>query len=244
MNISFFPSPNFTKKRNRKIKFLIIHYTGMKTIAESIKRLQDVKQKVSAHYLLDYDGSIIQMVKDKNIAWHAGLSYWDGKKNLNNNSIGIEIQNKGEEFGYERFGQSQISSLITLIQFLKSKYSIKDFFIIGHSDIAPDRKIDPGYLFPWQRLFKVGIGLMPRNIKSMNKELPNSKIKDLQRLLKKFGYKLSISGILNLETLQVLYAFQSHYCPNELKEFPIKSKLLRYLEDLIRLKNRSLTKQT
>ena len=82
MNISFFPSPNFTKKRNRKIKFLIIHYTGMKTIAESMKRLQDVKQKVSAHYLLDYDGSIIQMVKDKNIAWHAGLSYWDGKKNF------------------------------------------------------------------------------------------------------------------------------------------------------------------
>ena len=243
MKINFIYSPNFTPRKSRKIQSIIIHYTGMRTLSASIKRLKSKKHKVSCHYLIDNSGKIVQMVKDQDIAWHAGISYWDGKKNLNNGSIGIELQNKGEEFGYEKFRKDQISSLIDLVILIKKKYNICDALILGHSDIAPDRKIDPGYLFPWIQLYKVGIGLMP-NIKSIdNKELPNSGIKNLQLLLREFGYRLKISEVLDKETLQVLYAFQSHYCPEELKQFKIKRKLVVYLKALIKAKNRSLTKK-
>ena len=243
MKINFIRSPNFTPKKNRKIQSVIIHYTGMKTASASIKRLKNKKSKVSCHYLIDNSGKIIQMVKDQDIAWHAGISYWNGKKNLNNSSIGIELQNKGQEFGYEKFRKGQISSLISLVNLLKQKYNISDAFILGHSDIAPDRKIDPGYLFPWHQLYNEDIGLMP-NIKSIdNKEIPNSGIKKIQLLLREFGYKLTISEVLDKETLQVLYAFQSHYCPEELKQFKIKRKLVVYLKALIKAKNRSLTKK-
>ena len=240
MNITFIASPNFTYKRKRVIKYIIIHYTGMKSSKDSLLRLKNPKHKVSCHYFLDYDGSITQMIKDQNISWHAGLSYWDGIKNLNSNSIGIELQNKGEEFGYEKFGKKQISSLIKLIHNLKIQYNVQDPFILGHSDIAPDRKIDPGYLFPWDKLFKAGIGLLPKEILS-NQELLISKIKDLQKLLKEFGYQLEMSTILDQQTLQVIYAFQSHYCPKELKGFVLKSKLIPYLKSLIKTKNRILT---
>ena len=243
MKINFVYSPNFTSRKSRKIQSVIIHYTGMKTVLDSIKRLKSKKSKVSCHYLIDNNGNIIQMVNDQDVAWHAGISYWNGKKNLNSNSIGIELQNKGEEFGYEKFKKKQISSLICLINLIKKKYNIHDAFILGHSDIAPDRKIDPGYLFPWHKLYKAGIGLMPNTKSVDNKELSNIGIKNLQLLLREFGYKLKISKVLDKETLQVLYAFQSHYCPKELKEFKIKRKLIIYLKDLIKSKNRSLTKK-
>ncbi len=243
MKIKFIYSPNFTLRKSRKIESIIIHYTGMKTALASIKRLKNKNSKVSCHYLIENNGSIIQMVRDQDIAWHAGVSYWDGKKSLNKNSIGIELQNKGEELGYEKFRKKQISSLIWLINSIKKKYDICDALILGHSDIAPDRKIDPGYLFPWQQLYKAGIGLMPNAINSDNKEITNIKIKNLQLLLRKFGYKLKISEVLDKETLKVLYAFQSHYCPNELTQFKIKQKLLIYLKALIKAKNISLTKK-
>jgi len=243
MKINFIYSPNFTPSKSRKIHSIIIHYTGMRTLSASIKRLKSKQSKVSCHYLIDNGGKIIQMVKDQDIAWHAGVSYWNGKENLNSSSIGIELQNKGEEFGYQKFRKDQISSLINLVNLIKLRYNICDAFILGHSDIAPDRKIDPGYLFPWHQLYNEGIGLMP-NIKSIdNKEIPNSGIKKLQLLLREFGYKLTISEVLDKETLQVLYAFQSHYCPEELKQFKIKRKLVVYLKALIKAKNRSLTKK-
>jgi len=243
MKINFIYSPNFTPRKSRKIQSIIIHYTDMKTVSDSIKRLKSKNSKVSCHYLISNSGKIVQMVKDQDVAWHAGISYWDGKKNLNKNSIGIELQNKGEEFGYEKFRKRQISSLICLINLIKKKYNIPDAFILGHSDIAPDRKIDPGYLFPWQQLYKAGIGLMP-NIKIIdNKELVSSGIRNLQLLLREFGYKLAVSEVLDKETLQVLYAFQSHYCSAELKQFKIKRKLVVYLKALIKAKNRSLTKK-
>ena len=243
MKIKFIVSPNFTARKSRKIRYVIIHYTGMRTAQDAIKRLKSRKHQVSCHYLIDNSGEIVQMVKDQDIAWHAGVSYWDGKRNINNNSIGIEIQNKGHEFGYENFRKVQISSLISLIILLKQKHNISDAFILGHSDIAPDRKIDPGYLFPWRQLYKSGIGLMPNIKEPNNKELSNTEIKKLQLLLREFGYKLTISEVLDKETLQVLFAFQSHYCPAELKQFKVKHKLITYLRALIRAKNRSLTKK-
>ena len=197
MKIKFTYSPNFTPRKSRKIKSIIIHYTGMKSTLASIKRLKNKKNKVSCHYLIDTSGEIIQMVHDHDVAWHAGVSYWDRKKNLNKNSIGIELQNKGEELGYEKFKNRQIPSLIRLINQIKKRYNICDALIVGHSDIAPDRKIDPGYFFPWHQLYKAGIGLMP-NYKVMDsKELKNRGIKKLQILLREFGYKLNISEVLS-----------------------------------------------
>ena len=150
-------STNFSK-RNRKIKFVIIHYTGMQSEIESIKRLMDPKFKVSCHYLISRKGKIIQMVKEKNIAWHAGKSKWKKFQNLNDNSIGIELVNKGHRLGYQNFTKNQIKSLIKLCKIIKKKYRIKKENFLGHSDIAPLRKIDPGEKFPWKNLSLQGLG--------------------------------------------------------------------------------------
>ena len=242
MKFEFLNSPNFDKRKYRKIKYLIIHYTGMLSSAESLKRLQSKKAKVSSHYFINEYGKIIQLVKDHDIAWHAGISFWGSDKNLNSKSIGIEIQNKGQEFGYHKFNKSQVDAIIELILYLKNKYQINDAFILGHSDIAPLRKLDPGYLFPWKLLNKKGIGLHPKKNNS-RKELSPSNIKILQILLSNFGYKISINGLMDKETLQVIHAFESHYCPEELEEFSVKHKLIGYLRNLIKSKHRSLTKK-
>ena len=130
----------------------------MQSEIESIKRLKDLKHKVSCHYLINRKGQIIQMVQDMNIAWHAGKSKWKKFKNLNNNSIGIELVNKGHTYGYQNFSNEQINSLIKLSKKLKKKYNIKKENFLGHSDIAPLRKIDPGEKFPWKKLSTHNLG--------------------------------------------------------------------------------------
>ncbi len=235
MKIEFNKSPNFNEARKRNIKYIIIHYTGMKTAKESLKRLKSKKYKVSSHYLIYESGKIIQLVNDKDIAWHAGISYWQKDKNLNSKSIGIELQNKGSKFGYHSFKKSQINALISLLKDLKAKHKIKIYNILGHSDIAPLRKSDPGYLFPWHKLAINGLAILPKKNNS-NILLKNSEIKSLQLLLRNFGYKISLSSLMDKETLQVIYAFESHYCPEELDEFSVKRKLLGYLRYLISIK--------
>ena len=162
MKIEYLKSPNFEQVKRRNIKYIIIHYTGMKTAQESIKRLRSKKHKVSSHYFINERGKITQLVNDKDIAWHAGISNWKKDRNLNSKSIGIELQNKGKEFGYHKFKLSQIKSLISLIESLQTKYKIKKSNILGHSDIAPLRKIDPGYLFPWHKLAAKGLVILPK----------------------------------------------------------------------------------
>ena len=143
-------SPNFSSKTRlkRSIKFIIIHYTGMQSEIESINRLKNIKAKVSCHYLINRKGLIIQMVKDNKIAWHAGKSKWGNDKNLNLNSIGIELVNKGDE----KFPFLQIKNLCMLIKYIKKKHKIQKKHVLGHSHIAPGRKIDPGIHFPWKKL--------------------------------------------------------------------------------------------
>ena len=154
-------SPNFNPKKrdSRKIKFIIFHYTGIKNESEAINRLTDIQSEVSCHYLIKNNGEIIKMVPDLYIAWHAGKSSWKNDKSLNPNSIGIEITNPGHEFGYKKFSEKQISSLLKLSKFLIQKYKISLQNILGHSDIAPQRKKDPGEKFPWKYLSKNKIGL-------------------------------------------------------------------------------------
>ena len=146
-------SNNYDVIINRKIKYIIIHYTGMKNQKLAIQRLQSKVAKVSAHYVISKKGLIFQMVDDKNIAWHAGKSKWGKDINLNSKSNGIELVNNG----FEKFPKNQIKSLIKLIKTLKIKYKIKKSHILGHSHIAPHRKIDPGPLFPWFYLAKKGL---------------------------------------------------------------------------------------
>ena len=167
MKLIFNYSPNFSKKSRflRKIKYVIIHYTGMQSEIESIKRLKNPKYKVSCHYLINRKGKIIQLVKDKNIAWHAGKSKWKKNTNLNKNSIGIELVNRGHEFGYEKFTNSQINELVKLCLRLKKKYKIKNSNILGHSDISPLRKQDPGEKFPWKKLKNNDLGIWPKTLK-------------------------------------------------------------------------------
>lgn len=238
MKIISKPSPNFELKAKRRIKYIIIHYTNLPSIQASLKHLLNKRNKVSAHYLLDQKGKIYSLVNEKDIAWHAGISSWKADKLLNKKSIGIELQNTGIAGNYEKFPNQQISQLEKLILELQNKYNISNANILGHSDISPDRKIDPGPKFPWQRLFKNGIGLMPKIYPSKSKKNTTSnEIKNLQILLKKFGYNLKVNGFMDKQTLLVLYAFQSHYCPNELSVPGNNLNLPRYLKELIKLQS-------
>ena len=235
-------SPNFEERKRRKIKYILIHYTNLSSTKESLKHLVDKKNKVSSHYLVDPQGKIYSLVEEKNIAWHAGISNWKKDKNLNKNSIGIELQNTGLAGNYEKFSNMQILALVKLIKMIQLKYRVLNSNVLGHSDISPDRKIDPGPKFPWRRLYNRGIGIMPKLLETKSTQnISPKQIKNLQVLLKKFGYRLKINGFMDKQTLLVLYAFQSHYCSSELKVKGNNLNLPRYLKELIRLQSRSLT---
>ena len=154
-------SPNFNPKKRtfKQIKFIIFHYTGMKKESEAINRLTNIQSEVSSHYLIKNNGNIFTLVPDLYEAWHAGISSWKNCKSLNQNSIGIEITNPGHRFGYKKFSKKQIFSLLKLSKFLMKRYKISSKDILGHSDIAPGRKKDPGEKFPWEYLSKNNISL-------------------------------------------------------------------------------------
>jgi N-acetylmuramoyl-L-alanine amidase len=160
MDTIFNYSPNFEigKRKSNQVKFIIFHYTGMKKESKAIERLTNVESKVSSHYFIKNNGEIIVLVPDLYIAWHAGISSWKNFKSLNKNSIGIEISNPGHNSHYEKFSKKQIQSILKLSKFLIRKYKISQKNILGHSDIAPNRKKDPGEKFPWKHLAKFGVG--------------------------------------------------------------------------------------
>ena len=153
-------SPNFElkKRKKKKIKFIIFHYTGMKKENDAIQKLTSHKSKVSCHYFIKKNGEILTLVPDLYIAWHAGTSSWKNFKSINKYSLGIEISNPGHNFKYVKFNKKQIKSLLRLTKYLVKKYKIKSKYILGHSDISPDRKKDPGEKFPWQNLYRKKIG--------------------------------------------------------------------------------------
>ena len=216
MKILFNYSPNQSKKLRLKteIKFVIIHYTGMQSEIESINRLKNPKYKVSCHYLINRKGDIFQMVGDRRIAWHAGKSRWKKFVNLNNNSIGIELVNKGHQFGYQNFSMKQIQSLTLLCKNLKKKYSLKEENFLGHSDIAPLRKIDPGEKFPWKKLSSKKIGKWYRK-KKININFDKKKMKILFfKNLTKLGYRYFNTYKNNNNNIKVIKSFQRRYLPN------------------------------
>ena len=198
-------SPNFDSKKRKKnqIKFIIFHYTGMKSEKAAIKRLTDFNSKVSCNYLIKKNGEIVTMVPDLYIAWHAGKSLWKKYQSLNKNSIGIEITNPGHRHGYNRFSNSQIRSLIKLSRSLIKKYKINLKDVLGHSDIAPERKKDPGEKFPWEYLAKKNIGFWHNlNKKLLYKnrkiKIDNNQKKIFIKNLIKIGYPIQKSKKLEL----------------------------------------------
>jgi N-acetylmuramoyl-L-alanine amidase len=220
MLISLNYSPNFetTKRKLNQIKFIIFHYTGMEKEPEAIKRLTDTKSKVSCHYLIKNNGEIVAMVPDLYVAWHAGISSWKNFKFLNKDSIGIEISNPGHDYNYKKFSKKQIQSLKKLSQFLIKKYRINKKNILGHSDIAPTRKKDPGEKFPWKYFAKLGIGkwhsLSKRIlIKSRGKKISQIEKKNFFKNLSKIGYPIKSSTRLKKDQFLkfITCAFQRRF---------------------------------
>ena len=206
-------SINFnTPKRSKKlIKFIIIHYTGMKSQAKAIERLCDSSSKVSAHYFIKDNGKLLNLVPDLYEAWHAGKSSWKNLKALNKYSIGIEINNSGHDYGYPKFKKRQISTLKKLLKNLINKYKIRNRNILGHSDIAPDRKKDPGEKFPWKNLANKDLSIWHKLKENKIKILRNQKLnsKDQNMFFKnlyKFGYSK-----MNKNKLFLIKAFQRRF---------------------------------
>ena len=213
MSINYSPNFDLKKRTSSKVKYLIFHYTGMRSENAAIKRLTSKSSKVSCHYLIKKNGAIIKIVPDLYIAWHAGISSWKKDKSLNSNSIGIEISNPGHDYKYKNFSQKQITSIIDLSKNLKKKYKIKKENILGHSDIAPLRKKDPGEKFPWKLLNKKKICLW-HNLSEKNcKKLRGIKLNNSDnffQLLFKFGYKSTND---KNEKIKIYKNFQRRFRP-------------------------------
>ncbi|MDR3525990.1 MAG: N-acetylmuramoyl-L-alanine amidase [Rhizomicrobium sp.] len=199
------PSPNHDA-RSAPIDMLVLHYTGMRKGAEALARLCDPVAQVSAHYTIDEDGTIYRHVEEARRAWHAGVSYWAGETAINARSIGIELVNPGHEFGYRPFAEPQIVSLIALGKGILARHAIAPQRVLGHSDVAPARKTDPGELFPWARLAADGIGLWPS---AFGEALD---VTTFAAALAKFGYGVPPAVDTPLEA--VITAFQRHFRPS------------------------------
>ena len=190
----------------------------MKTARAALERMCDPKAKVSAHWCIDEEGKIFKLVSEELRAWHAGTSSWREQTLINDISIGIELVNPGHCFGYRPFPSAQINSLIKLIQGILSRHNIPKRNIVGHSDVAPNRKNDPGELFEWQKLAAEGIGLWPNKIiaaqidrKKLVKGASGLKVLELQKKFVRFGYGLKVDGLYDKETEFTVRAFQRHF---------------------------------
>ncbi len=191
-------------------QFVVLHYTGMQDGAMALQRLCDPASKVSAHYLVEEDGRVFQLVDDARRAWHAGVSHWRGIEDINSHSLGIEIVNPGHEFGYRRFPTVQMEAVRDLCLQLKARHNLADDAFLAHSDVAPARKEDPGELFDWPMLAQVGVGLLPLPVGIDEEPLTHD---DAAKLLARFGYA-PITDKAGLEV--TLRAFQRHYVPGDL----------------------------
>ena len=234
-------SPNFNpiKRPIKKIKFLIFHYTGMKKESDAINRLTDIQSEVGSHYLIKYNGEIVLMVPNSYIAWHAGRSSWGSYRSINKNSIGVEISNPGHNFNYKNFSKKQIISLLKLSKFLIKKYKINPKNILGHSDIAPERKKDPGEKFPWEYLSQKKVGLW-HTIKKQdlikNRTIKTTKIdkKLFFNCLFEIGYQKKFSKKSNKKKHLncIIRAFQRRY-RQSLVDGKIDKECLLIIQNLI-----------
>ena len=213
MSINYSPNFNLKKRSASKVKYLIFHYTGMRSEVGAIKRLTNNNSGVSCHYFIKKNGKVIKIVPDLYIAWHAGVSSWKKDVSLNSNSIGIEISNPGHYHGYKNFNQSQIKSIVSLSKKLKKKYKIKKENILGHSDIAPLRKMDPGEKFPWKLLHKKKLCIWHKLDERICKKYRKIKLKNNQNFYNsifKFGYYFSKK---KSDKIKIYKSFQRRFRP-------------------------------
>lgn len=215
-------SPNFGPRRDgMRADMIVLHYTGMETGPAAEAWLCDPASEVSSHYLVHEDGRIVQMVRESDRAWHAGRSFWHGVTDINSCSIGIEVVNPGHAFGYRPFPGAQVEAVIALCRGILGRHPIPPERVLGHSDVAPGRKIDPGELFPWGRLFRAGIGhfVAPAPIGEGAVLAPGDSgqgVEELQSMLSLYGYGVGISGSYDPATQTVIQAFQRHFRPERI----------------------------
>ena len=224
MEIRHYNSPNFSNKTRsvNSIKLVVIHYTGMQSERESIKRLCNPNSKVSCHYLVSQNGKIFKLVKETHTAWHAGKSCWGKYKNLNENSIGIELVNRGHQLGYTGFKTKQKLALVKLCKKLIIRYKVKKKNIVGHSDIAPLRKIDPGEKFPWKYLSSKNIGIYHKKIKI--KDGFRLKTKNNKTFFKNL-YKIGYRYLNKIPQNRIVKNFQRRYRQKKVNGFLDKETL-------------------
>jgi N-acetylmuramoyl-L-alanine amidase len=205
------PSPNHdARPAGQAVDILLLHYTGMESATEALDRLCDPTARVSAHHCIDEDGTVYRLVDQARRAWHAGQSCWAGETDINARSIGIELVNPGHEFGYRAFPAPQMTALIALARDILARHPIPPERVLGHSDVAPLRKQDPGELFDWAGLAAHGIGLWPQPVVP---PAANPEVSEVQRQLARYGYAVPLHGMLDDETRAVVTAFQRHFRP-------------------------------
>ncbi len=208
------PSPNFDARVSPP-DMIVLHYTGMRTGAEALARMVDPEAKVSAHYMIEEDGGLYSLVSEERRAWHAGVSFWKGATDINAASIGVELVNPGHEFGYRAFPDAQIDALIELMDDIRSRWTVPESRILGHSDVAPARKQDPGELFPWKRLAQAGHGVWVEPNGAPGAPLAEGDegagVFAMQAGLTRIGYDCALSGTFDAQTTTVVRAFQRHW---------------------------------
>ncbi len=249
-------SPNFDK-RSSQIDMVVLHYTGMENTDQAIKKLCCANAKVSAHYLIDEAGLIYQLVDEENRAWHAGISNWENNRDINSRSIGIEIVNGGYSYGLPEFPDQQIFSLLKLLERIQNRYKISPHHYVAHSDIAPDRKKDPGEKFPWHILAHQSFGLwsekhafkknqsdgnikynyfeegyVDASIATLTNNYFDSELYKQQQKLEYYGYNIACHGYYDFQTKSVIAAFQRHFRPCSVNGV-MDYETLNCLEDLI-----------
>ncbi len=213
------PARNFEPRRGLRPSILLLHYTGMISCTKAIDWLARVESRVSCHYVIDVDGRITQMVAERERAWHAGAGSWQGASDINSRSIGIEIHNPGHELGYPDFPAAQMRAVQALSLDIVARWHMPAHRVLAHSDIAPERKIDPGEKFDWAMLARGGVGHWVEPAPTADGDMGLASgatevvVAHAQRLLGRYGYGLNVTGLLDAPTTTVISAFQRHFRP-------------------------------
>lgn len=226
------PSANFGERKGGRLPdMILLHYTGMPDVEGAITKLCTAGTEVSAHYVVLEDGRIVQCVQEAMRAWHAGVSSWGGEQDINSCSIGIEIVNRGHDWGYPDFPSRQIAAVIALCRGIMLRRNVPAHRVLGHSDVAPARKKDPGEKFPWHSLANSGVGhwVQPAPItRAATLKLGSigDDVRDLQKALAKYGYGVPVTGKFDGITMEVVTAFQRHFRPEKIDGIADHSTLL------------------
>jgi len=239
--ISSFPSSNFNERpQPATIDILVLHYTGMESGKTAIDRLCDPVSKVSAHYVVEENGDVLRLVDEEMRAWHAGVASWAGISDVNGRSIGIEIVNGGHDFGSPPYPDIQMQSVERLCQEILSRHPIVPRSVVAHSDIAPDRKADPGEWFDWARLARAGVGVWVEPVPIVDGPLlklgdRGDPVSELQFQLANYGYGIEVLGVYDVKTEAVVRAFQRHFRPERVDGVADLSTIatLRLLLDVV-----------